>query len=239
MMNDNILIPSSVKVISFDADDTLWENEPLFLEAEALWADVLSPYGTKEELSARLFEVESANMEDFGYGAKAFTLSLIQSALEISGGKVSSEDLVRILSAGRRILHNPASPIEGVAETLETIRRSGRYFLVLMTKGDLLDQQHKLQRSALGKYFDRGEIVSGKTEKEYSSLLSSLEVPPSAFLSVGNSFRSDIAPVLQMGGWGVYVPFRVTWEHEKVEEYPHDRLFQVDKIGDILPLLGL
>lgn len=231
--------PDNIKYICFDADDTLWANEPLFMEAEDVWAEVLSEYGSREWLSAKLFETESANMEDYGYGAKAFTLSLIQSALEISGGKVSYEGLRKIMAAGRRILHNPAVPLDGVTETLKALRSSGRYKLILMTKGDLLDQQHKMERSFLGDYFDKVKVVSGKTEKEYGRLFRSMGIAPEEFLSVGNSFRSDIAPVLQMGGWGAYVPFHVTWEHERVEEYPHERLVTLSRIDEVLPLLGL
>ena len=222
---------NDIQVIAFDADDTLWENEPLFRAAERRWAEILSEYGSLEELSARLFEVEKANMEDLGYGAKAFTLSLIETAIEVTGGELTAAQTAGILAAGRSILHNPAHPLPGVAETLSALRE--RYRLVLLTKGDLLDQEHKVERSGLEPYFERIVVVSDKSERAYRQLLKELKVRPDAFLMVGNSFKSDIKPVLEMGGWGAYVPFYTTWELEKTEEFAHDRLLKLDNIGEL------
>ena len=179
---------NDIHVIAFDADDTLWENEPLFRAAERRWAEILSDYGSLEDLSARLFEVEKANMEDLGYGAKAFTLSLIETAIEVTGGKLTAAQTAGILAAGRTILHNPAHPLPGVAETLSALK--DRYRLVLLTKGDLLDQEHKVERSGLEPYFERIVVVSDKSERAYRQLLKELQVSPDAFLMVGNSFKS-------------------------------------------------
>ena len=221
----------SIKVVAFDADDTLWENEPLFREAERTWAGILKDYGTLEELSARLFEVEKANMEDYGFGAKAFTLSLIETALKVTGGNLTAAQTAGILAAGRSIRHNPAKPLPGVAETLAALRE--HYPLVLLTKGDLLDQEHKIERSGLAPYFSRIFVVSNKSDREYRRLLHDLSVAPDAFLMVGNSFKSDIRPVLEMGGWGIHIPFHVLWELERTEEYDHERLFRVSRFSDI------
>lgn len=222
---------NDIHVIAFDADDTLWENEPLFRAVERRWAEILSDYGSLEELSARLFEVEKANMEDLGYGAKAFTLSLIETAIEVTGGKLTAAQTAGILAAGRTILHNPAHPLPGVAETLSALK--DRYRLVLLTKGDLLDQEHKVERSGLEPYFERIVVVSDKSERAYRQLLKELQVSPDAFLMVGNSFKSDIQPVLELGGWGAYIPFHTTWELEKTEEFAHDRLLKLENFGEL------
>ena len=226
-----------IKVLAFDADDTLWESEPLYREAERRWAEILSEYGTTESLSAALYAVEVANMEDYGYGAKAFTLSLLETSVKVAGGALDADRVGRILAIGRHLLHNPAAPMPGVRETLETLHRSGRYRMVLLTKGDLLDQEHKTERSGLAPYFDRVRIVSDKTEREYRRLLDEFGVGPESFLMVGNSFKSDISPVLALGGWGIYVPFHITWELERTEEYDHDRLVRVARFSDILSVL--
>ena len=226
-----------IKVLAFDADDTLWESEPLYREAERQWAEILKDYGTLEDLSAALYAVEVANMEDYGYGAKAFTLSLLETSVQVTGGALSAAQVAGILAIGRRLLHNPAVPMPGVRRTLEALHGSGRYRMVLLTKGDLLDQEHKTARSGLAPFFDRIRVVSDKTDREYRSLMGEFGVGPEAFLMVGNSFKSDIKPVLELGGWGIYVPFRITWELEKTQEFDHERLARAARFEDILPLL--
>lgn len=228
---------SGIRVIAFDADDTLWANEPLFREAERRWAEALCEYGTPEELSAELFKVESDNMEDYGYGAKAFGLSLVQTAIKVSGGRVAASAIGTTLSAVREILHNPAHPLPGVEHTLSVLRESGRFTLLLLTKGDLLDQEHKIRRSGLGKYFDDTVIVSNKDAGTYGRILGREAIPPSSFMMVGNSFKSDIAPVLEIGGWGAYVPFHMLWEHERVEEFSHGRLLRLGRIDQLPGIL--
>ena len=228
---------SKIKVIAFDADDTLWESEPLYREAERRWAESLKDYGTLESLSAALYAVEVANMEDYGYGAKAFTLSLLETSAKVTGGALDADQMVRILAIGRHLLHNPAVPMPGVRSTLEALRSSGRYRMVLLTKGDLLDQEHKAERSGLAPFFDCIRVVSDKTEREYRGLLKEFGVGPESFLMVGNSFKSDIKPVLELGGWGIYVPFHITWELERTEEFDHERLARAARFSDILSLL--
>ncbi|MBR1405939.1 MAG: HAD family hydrolase [Bacteroidales bacterium] len=226
-----------IRVVVFDADDTLWENEPLFREAERKWAEVLHEYGDLASLSAALYAVEVANMEDLGYGAKAFTLSLIETAIQVTGGRLSAAQTQQILKIGRQLLHNPAAPMPGVLDTLRELHDSGRYRMVLLTKGDLLDQEHKVMRSGLEPFFDRVAVVSNKSSREYRRLMKELEVEPEHFLAVGNSFKSDIQPVLELGGWGIHIPFHVLWELEKTEEFDHERLLRVSEIRRILPLL--
>lgn len=233
-----MLLPKDrIRVIAFDADDTLWENEPLFREAERKWADVLREYGDLQTLSKALYAVEVANMEDLGYGAKAFTLSLIETAIQVTDGRLTAAQTDAILRIGRSLLHNPAVPMPGVLETLRRIRESGTYRMVMLTKGDLLDQEHKAMRSGLSPLFDRIVVVSDKSEQAYRRFLRELDVAPESFLAVGNSFKSDIKPVLDLGGWGIHIPFHITWELEKTEEFDHERLFRVASFEELGSLL--
>ena len=226
-----------LKVVAFDADDTLWENEPLFRHAERIVADVLSEFGSFEYISDELYKVEFKNMEDYGFGAKAYTLSMIENAVNLSGGKLTGEQVKFIIESGRSILHNPATPLPGVAETLEKLQTDGRYRLVMLTKGDLLDQEHKIARSGLGKYFSHIEIVSNKSQKEYLVLCDKLGITPEQLLMVGNSFKSDIEPMLQLGGWGIHIPYRILWKLEHTEEYGHPRLFKAGTFADLQEIL--
>ena len=226
-----------IKVIAFDADDTLWSNEPLFREAERKVADQLSEFGDFQHISDELYKVEFKNMEDYGFGAKAYILSMIENAIKISGGKVTAGQISFILDSGREILHNPATPFPGVIDTLEKLKADGRYRLVLLTKGDLLDQERKLSRSGLAKYFDHIEIVSNKSQKEYRILCEKMGIIPEELIMVGNSFKSDIEPVLQLGGWGVFIPFEILWKLEHTEEYDHHKLFKVNTFQEIISIL--
>ena len=232
MLNDG-----TIKAVAFDADDTLWSNEHLFREAEKKVADMLSRFGDFHYISDELYKTEFKNMEDYGFGAKAYTLSMIENAIKVSDGTVTAEEIGAIIGSGREILHNPAAPLPGVEETLSRLKQDGRYFLVLLTKGDLLDQEHKIFRSGLGKYFDHIEIVSNKSQKEYLVLCNKIGVRPEELLMVGNSFKSDIEPVLQLGGWGIHIPFEVLWKLEHTEEYDHHRLFKVTSFKEILGIL--
>ena len=219
------------KVIAFDADDTL------FREAERKVADQLSDFGDFQYISDELYKVEFKNMEDYGFGAKAYILSMVENAIKISGGKVTAGQISFILDSGREILHNPATPFPGVIDTLEKLKADGRYRLVLLTKGDLLDQERKLSRSGLAKYFDHIEIVSNKSQKEYRILCEKMGIIPEELIMVGNSFKSDIEPVLQLGGWGVFIPFEILWKLEHTEEYDHHKLFKVNTFQEIISIL--
>ena len=172
-----------IRVLAFDADDTLWENEPLFREAEAAWAGVLRDYGTLESLSAALYAVESSNMAELGYGTKAFIISLLETAIQVSGGNLTAAQTSEIIRIGRRILQNPAVPLPGVEETLSTLH--GRFRMVLLTKGDALEQRHKVERSGLARYFDLVDIVPQKTVREYFELCRRLDIGPDELLMVG------------------------------------------------------
>ena len=216
-----------IKVIAFDADDTLWSNEPFFQEVEKQYTDLLKPYGTSKEISAALFQTEMNNLQILGYGAKAFTISMVETALQISNGKIAADIIRQIVDLGKSLLKMPIELLPGVKETLKTLKETGKYKLVVATKGDLLDQENKLERSGLSPYFDHIEVMSDKTE-----------ITPSELLMVGNSFKSDIQPVLSLGGYGVHIPFEVMWKHEVTETFAHERLKQVKRLDDLLSLLG-
>ena len=217
-----------VKVIIFDADDTLWDNQSYFDRAEDVFTQELKEYGTAEELSEALFKTESANMPILGYGAKAVCISMMETALKVSDNEVPGENLSRILSSAKSLLSLPATPLPGVEDTLKALKRSGRYRLVVLTKGDMLDQENKLRRSGLSEYFDRTEVVSNKGKKEYLDLCQSENITPSEMVMVGNSFKSDIQPVIEIGGYGIYIPFRTMWRHEVTEEFEHPNITRLD-----------
>lgn len=222
-----------VKTIAFDADDTLWNNETLFREAERKWAEVMKDYGSLEELSAILYKREAENMEALGFGAKPYLISVLETSVALAGDKLTGSMVGKIIAAGREIIDNPATPYEGVKEALEAIRAKKKYRMVMLTKGDLLDQEHKIARSGLGPLFDRIVITSNKSKKEYQDLCKEEGIAMEEFLMVGNSFKSDIAPVLELGGWGAYIPSHVIWVHEVVEEYPHPRLLKLASLREL------
>ncbi len=222
----------AIEVIAFDADDTLWVNEPYFREAEQEYARILSAYGTEQDICSKLYQTEMHNLAYYGYGIKGFTLSMVETALSVSQHRVTSKEIDRILQLGKSMLDIPVELLPEVEDTLATLRP--HYKLVVATKGDLVDQQRKLQRSGLSSYFQYTEIMSDKTVPHYQSLIRSLQIHPEEFLMVGNSIRSDIQPVIEAGGHAVHVPFEITWEHEKVENYTHERMTEIPSI-DLLP----
>lgn len=227
-----------IKVLAFDADDTLWDNQSYYDNAEKTFCEVLSEYMTADRASEALFRTECANMPSLGYGAKAFTISLLQTALEISGEAIDGKAIAKILNAGKSVFGMPCTPLPGVEETLARIHADGRYRMVLFTKGDLLDQQNKISKSGLGKYFSHIEITSKKTTKEYIELCRKMDITENELLMVGNSFKSDIEPVLMIGGCGIHIPFEHTWQHEKTDEYEHDNLVRITSFSELLKLLN-
>lgn len=225
-----------IKVIAFDADDTLWSNEPFFQDVEKQYTNLLASYGTPEEISAELFQTEMDNLKYLGYGAKAFTISMVETALRISRKNIPVTDIQKIINLGKSLLEIPVEPFTGVKKTLNTLKENKNYKLVVATKGDLLDQENKLERSGLSSYFDHIEVMSDKTEKEYLRLLNILQVTPEEFVMVGNSLKSDIQPVLSLGGFGIHIPFKMMWKHEIVETFAHDHLKQIKQFNEILSL---
>lgn len=225
---------TDLKIIGFDADDTLWVNETYFLETEKQFCELLQPYADATTVTAALFRTEIQNMPLYGYGVKAYMLSVIETALKVSNGKVTPHILQQIIDLGKEQLRKPITLLNGVEETLSALY--GKYKLIVVTKGDLLDQEQKLIRSGLEHYFHHVEIMSDKTDKEYRKLLHHLDVQPNQFLMIGNSVKSDILPPLSLGCHAIHVPFNTTWAHELVTE-PFTYTFrEVKNIQEILEL---
>lgn len=226
-----------IKVIAFDADDTLWVNEPYFREAEDKFCALLEEFLPRHQVAQELFKVEMQNLELYGYGVKAFMLSMMETALRICEKHLAPEVLERIIEIGREQLDKPVVLLEGVQDVLESLK--GRYRLVVATKGDLLDQERKLQRSGLAHYFHHIEIMSDKKIKDYQKLIKHLDCQPEEFLMVGNSLKSDILPVLEIGGHAVHIPYHITWQHETVEtEVEHANFRKMGQIVELPPVFA-
>ncbi len=208
---------SHIKVIGFDADDTLWANEPFYRETEADFCKLLKDYHPEDYVNEQLLKTELNNLELYGYGAKGFVLSLIETALRITNYKIEPAIIAETIKLGKQLLNKPVELLDGVEETLDCLSRKN-YTLIIATKGDLLDQERKLRKSKLHKYFHHIEVMSDKTPENYLSLLKHLEVSPSEFVMVGNSLRSDILPLLEIGAQAIHIPFHTTWAHESVSE---------------------
>jgi len=204
----------NIKVIGFDADDTLWENETYYHEAEKLLCELLKDYTSAENISSELLRIEINNMNIYGYGVKAFTLSMIETALIISKNQISQKTIAEILGIGKELLKKPILLLDNVEKILKQLK--GNYKLIVATKGDLLDQQRKLDISGLTDYFDHIEIMNDKNETEYKKLLDKLNIKVEEFLMVGNSLKSDILPIVAIGAKAIHVPFYVTWKHETI-----------------------
>ncbi|MBW8324373.1 MAG: HAD family hydrolase [Prolixibacteraceae bacterium] len=229
-------MPNTIKVIGFDADDTLWVNEPYFQEVEKQFCLILKPYQDEAETSKELFRTEMQNLEIYGYGAKGFILAMIETAIRITEGKITPNEISRIIAIGKTLLNMPIQLLDGIEDVLQKLK--GKYQLILATKGDLLDQERKLQKSGLTGYFHHIEIMSDKHENNYKKLLSHLDIQPHEFLMVGNSVKSDILPVIKIGARAIHVPFEVTWQHENHHEPTgNDDFITVSEISEILNLL--
>src|SRR3989442_15857890 len=226
-----------IKVVAFDGDDTLWHNETHFNFTQAALRDLLRGHVPNADVDVRLFETEMANLSLYGYGIKSFTLSMIETAIEITDGTIPAADLKVILDWGKRMLREPTELLEGVRETL--LGMSQNHQLLLITKGDLFDQESKLARSGLAERFAGVEILSDKTVDSYRALLKRRAIRPEEFVMVGNSLRSDIAPVVALGAQAVHIPYPVTWSHEHVpdESLPPSGWYRLEGIGQLGALL--
>ena len=205
-----------IEVVAFDGDDTLWHNESIFSMTHERFAALMTPYVEPDSISERLFATEMRHLALFGYGVKSFTLSMIETAIELSQGRVTASEVQSIIDAGRSMLEHPVELLEGAEDAVRTI--SERHRVMLITKGDLFDQESKLARSGLGDHFDAVEIVATKDERAYSRILRRHATDPTRFVMIGNSPRSDIVPVLGLGGWAIHVPHPLTWAHERVDD---------------------
>ncbi len=205
---------AKIKVVGFDADDTLWINETYFRNAELQFAELLSGFETVNKIDQELFKKEMENLDLYGYGVKSFILSMIESGIEISNDNISSKTLKKILKIGKEMINQPVELLEGVEEVLKEL--SQKYKLIMATKGDLLDQERKLEKSGLIDYFHHIEVLSDKKEANYSKLLNHLDINPSEFLMIGNSLKSDVLPLVNIKAHAIHVPFHTTWAHEQV-----------------------
>lgn len=227
---------SNIKTIGFDADDTLWVNETYFRDTEEKFAELLEGYETKNKIDQELFKMEMANLDIYGYGIKGFVLSMIESALDLSNNKVSQETIAQILELGKDMISHPVELLDGVEEVLSKLM--GRYRLIVLTKGDLLDQERKLEKSGLSQYFHHVEVLSDKKESNYKNLLEHLNIDVSEFLMIGNSLKSDVLPILNIGAQAVHVPFHTTWAHEMVsEDEMQNNHLKLNGLKDILKYL--
>jgi len=228
---------SNIRTIGFDADDTLWVNETYFRDTEEKFAELLEGYETKNKIDQELFKMEMANLDIYGYGIKGFMLSMIESALDLSNNKVSQKTIGEILDLGKRMISHPVELLDGVEEVLSTL--TGKYRLIVLTKGDLLDQERKLEKSGLSQYFHHVEVLSDKKEENYSNLLQHLNIDVNEFLMIGNSLKSDVLPILNIGAKAVHIPFHTTWAHEMVaeDEMVNDHL-KLSSLKDILKYLN-
>ena len=220
-----------ITTIGLDGDDTLWHSETHFADAQVIFAEVVAPYVDPGlDLESTQYATERRNLELFGYGAKGFTLSMIESAIEVTGGRITTAGITRLLELGKGLLRHPVELLDGVAETVDALAR-GPYRLVLVTKGDLFHQEQKVAMSGLAERFEQVAIVSEKDEVTYRRVIADAGATPEEFLMVGNSVRSDVLPVLALGGQAVHIPYSVTWDHEVVD---HDGGFPVlERLADL------
>jgi len=229
---------SNIKVIGFDADDTLWVNETYFREAEEQFGQLMAPFETVNKVDQELFKMEMENLPLYGYGVKGFVLSMVELALELSNKTISNETIEAVLNIGKDMINKPVELLDGVEEVLKEL--SKKYRLILATKGDLLDQERKLKKSGLLDYFHHIEVLSDKKEDNYNKLLNHLDINPSEFLMIGNSLKSDILPLIKINAKAIHVPFHITWQHEEVEvNVNQSKTFQtINSLKDLIPILN-
>ncbi|HSR39759.1 MAG TPA: HAD family hydrolase [Phnomibacter sp.] len=225
-----------IKVIAFDADDTLWVNEPYFRETEEKFCALLEDYMPLHSIQQELFKTEMQNLALYGYGIKGFMLSMVETALRVSNNTVSNVVMDKVLGFGKDLLGRPIELLEDIESVLHALKP--HYRLVVATKGDLLDQERKLKKSGLESYFHHIEIMSDKQVADYEKLIRHLDIKPDEFMMIGNSLKSDVLPVLQLGGHAVHIPYHITWDHEKIDHHiEHENFRQMEHAGQLLRLL--
>lgn len=227
-----------IDIIAFDADDTLWENEVLYQKAQERLKEILSQWEASAVIDEVLYETEMRNLPLYGYGIKAFSLSMIETAIKVSDGKISGNIISKILEMTQSMLDADIKLYPYVNDTLKEL--SEMYPLMVITKGDLLDQTSKIKRSGLAKYFSITEVINDKTSEDYRAILGRHGLLPETFLMVGNSLRSDVLPVLELGGKAVYIPAETTWAHEVVSEFDFrsEDFFELEHLGQLPDLVN-
>ena len=227
----------AIRMVGFDADDTLWKSEDYYRAAETEFRRIVGAHVDLDDVGDRLYAVEKRNLALFGYGVKGMTLSMVEAAIEITQGRIPASDIHRIVSMAKDLLRHPVELLPGVADAVEAV--ASRHAIVLITKGDLFHQEAKVRESGLSRWFGRIEIVSEKDAPTYARLLQEFGVAPSEFVMIGNSLRSDIAPLLELGAWGIHVPYHVTWAHEAEADVDaaHPRLRVADQAAELPALV--
>jgi putative hydrolase of the HAD superfamily len=233
------MMNSRLEMIAFDADDTLWHSECYYREAQDRFVEILTPYlnGSIPALDV-LHQIEIRNLPDFGYGIKGFAISMVEAAVQATAGSIPAPEIQKIVDAARAMTRHEIRLLDYAREAVERLAAS--YPLLMVTKGDLMDQERKISGSGLGHYFQAVEIVSDKTPAVYQALLQKYNIDSRRFLMVGNSLRSDVLPVIALGGWGVYIPYALTWAHEHVLDAPADpaRFFELGDLGGLADLIA-
>lgn len=223
----------NVKVISFDADDTLWENENYFREVELNFASLMEEYLPGHTVLRELLKTEIANMPYYGYGIKGFVLSMVETAIFVSNGQLPIKAIEKIMELGKEMINKPVILMPEIEKVLNYLKP--KYKLIVATKGDLLDQERKLKKSSLVSFFHHIEIMSEKGEEDYINLIKHLDIQPQEFLMIGNSLKSDVIPVINLGGYAIHIPFHTTWELERIDtEYRHERFMKMENVSEIL-----
>jgi putative hydrolase of the HAD superfamily len=224
------------KTIAFDADDTLWHNEPYFDEAQAKFCELFQDFASKQEILQLILNHQVKNLPLYGFGIKAFTLSMVEAALELTNHQINGTIIEKILAIGKDLLQKPVELLPNVIEVLDQLK--GKYKLVVATKGDLKDQHRKLHDSDLGHYFHHIEVMSDKTDLDYTKMLHRLECEPKSFIMIGNSLKSDVLPVLNIGGTGIHIPYHTTWAYEKIDfEIKHENFKAIANLNEIFEIL--
>jgi putative hydrolase of the HAD superfamily len=226
----------NVKTIAFDADDTLWHNEPYFDEAQARFCKLFQDFASSQEILGLILNHQVKNLPLYGFGIKAFTLSMIEVALELTNHNIPGKGIEQIITIGKDLLQKPVELMPNVEEVLESLQ--GKYKLIVATKGDLKDQHRKLHDSGIGHYFHHIEVLSDKTELDYEKMLGRLDIQAEDFLMIGNSLKSDVLPIINIGGYGIHVPYHTTWEYEKIDfEIEHENFLALSNIKEVLTFL--
>jgi putative hydrolase of the HAD superfamily len=214
----------------------MWINEPYFQQIEEKFCKLLEDFATHHNISQELLKTEIQNLSIYGYGVKGYTLSMIETALNISNKKLDIEVIEKVIEYGKDMLSKPVELIDDIEQVLQQLKL--KYKLVVATKGDLLDQEQKLKRSGLENYFHHIEVMSDKKEADYKKLIKHLDIQPQEFLMIGNSLKSDVLPVLALGGHAIHIPFHTTWEHEKIDHHvEHENFMSLNKISELMEYL--
>ncbi len=219
-----------LEVIAFDADDTLWVNEPIFIKTRERLESFISPYVDINKLEKKVYETEIKNLRLFGYGIKGFMLSMIESVIELTDGRITGKEIQQAIDLGKEMLEHPVELMPGIEQVLETLKDD--YRIMMITKGDLFDQESKIARSGLAEHFEIIEIVSEKNEETYLKVLKRNKIDPSNFLMIGNSPKSDILPICKIGGRAIHIPFHTTWEHELISHHEKNGI-EYEELPDV------